>query len=689
MSETSLAKRASGHIYGLDGLRALAIIGVTLFHMFPYTIKGGYLGVSLFFIITGYLLAVTSERGKASGTYRVGSFYLKRIKRIYPALLIVLVVSAGIYFILERHILDGFRPEFLSIVFGYNNWWQIAQNADYFTKISNASPFTHMWFLAIEIQFYVIWPLIFAIYLLLERIKSTKAAFLFLVIVTVVSAVITPIMYRPDSDVTRLYYGTDTRMYALLFGAILGFAQNRNLLIRLPKGIAKVVGIPVFAVMIVVTWIAYVLLDGQYGFTYRGGMLLMTLLFGILLLFVTDRRLPLGKWLEAKPLVWIGEHSYEIYLWQYPVIFLFMYRHWDNNVAGLILEAVMIVILAWWLHWLTGVLMTRRIPAKVFRMEMWKRIVLLAAAGLTALFLVLGVIGIATAEKEKFAEKDELAALLEQNQQMLQENQQETSAAPETSQPALSAVPETTTPAATVQPLAQEDLLYGDASLENAAEVSDSEVLMIGDSIMLDSSPQIKEQLPDCYIDAVQSRQLYDTPEVAQQLINDGHLNKTVVISLGTNAPLTEEDVRELLDVFDSETSIFWVNLFGRTVLWEEEANQLLLDMAEEYPNLTIINWCDLIKPHIEEWLWGDREHPNPDGAEVLATLIREDIQVCMTKQGHAPTYPEQTTDTTTTDTGTTDTTADDGTADTATDDGTTDAESTGTASETNTTDGE
>ena len=643
-----MAKRTRGHIYGLDGLRALAIIGVTLFHMFPYTIKGGYLGVSLFFIITGYLLAVTSERGKKSGTYRVASYYLKRIKRIYPALLIVLVVSAGIYFILERHVLDGFRPEFLSIVFGYNNWWQIAQNADYFTKITNASPFTHMWFLAIEIQYYVVWPLIFAIFLLLERIKGSRAAFLFLVIVTVVSAVITPIMYRPDADVTRLYYGTDTRMYALTFGAILGFAQNRNLLIRLPKGIAKIVGIPLFAVMIVVTVIAYVLLDGQYGFTYRGGMLLMTLLFGILLLLVTDRRLSLGKWLEAKPLVWIGEHSYEIYLWQYPIIFLFMYKRWDNTAAGPILEAILIVVLAWWLHWLTGVLLARKIPEKVFGMDLWKRIVLLAAAALTALCLVLGVIGITTAEKEKFAEKDELAAVLEQNQQMLQENQQQTddsSAVSETAQPTPPA-----TPAATVQPLAQEDLLYGDASLENAAEVSDTEVLMIGDSIMLDSSPQIKEELPDCYIDAVQSRQLYDTPEVARELINDGHLYKTVVISLGTNAPLTEEDVRELLDVFDSETSIFWVNLFGRTVLWEEEANQLLLDMAEEYPNLTIINWCDLIKPHVEEWLWGDREHPNPDGAKVLATLIREDIEVCMSKQGHAPAYFPQSEDSSVTD---------------------------------------
>lgn len=635
MNETALMKRNAGRIYGLDGLRALAIIGVTLFHMFPYTIKGGYLGVSLFFIITGYLLAATGERRYRGGTYRVASYYLKRIKRIYPALIVVLLVSAGLYFFLERQALAGIRPEFFSIVFGYNNWWQIVQNADYFTKITNASPFTHMWFLAIEIQFYAVWPLIFMIYLWLSRNKSSRAALLFLVILTVASAVLTPVMYRPGNDVTRLYYGTDTRLYALTFGVLLGCAQNQKMLPHLPKRLVKLVGIPAFAAIIVVTWIAYVLLDGQYGFTYRGGMLLMTLLFGILLVLVTDRRLVIGKWLEAKPLVWIGAHSYEIYLWQYPVIFLFMYKQLDGNPVYPILEAILIVVLAVWLHWLVEVLLARKIPPEVLTIAFWKRIVLLAAALATAFFLVFGIVGIASAPKDKFAEKDELQQRLEENQQMLQEGQANDQAA-QTGQKT-GAVQASGTASA----LTQADLLYGDASLENAAQVSDVGVLMIGDSIMLDSSPQIKEQLPDCYIDAVQSRQLVDSPEIARELINDGHLNQTVVISLGTNGPLLEEDVRAMLDVFDSDISIFWVNLFGRTVLWEKEANQLLLDMTEEYPNLTIINWADLIRDH-SEWLWGDAEHPNPDGSEVLATLIREDIDVCMTKQGHAPVYPKE-----------------------------------------------
>lgn len=636
MNKTSMTNAAPGRIYGLDGLRALAIIGVTLFHMFPYTIKGGYLGVSLFFVISGYLLAVTCERRRKNGTYRVTSYYLKRIKRIYPALIIVLVASAGAYFFLQRDVLNGIRPELCSIVFGYNNWWQIAQNADYFTRITNASPFTHMWFLAIEIQFYLIWPLIFMIFLRLSKAKGDRYGLLFLVILTVISAVLTPIIYRPDNDVTRLYYGTDTRMYALLLGVLLGCLSNARRLPHLPKKIGKVVSIPLVIAMIVVTVIAYILMDGQYAFTYRGGMLLMTLLFCVLLVFTIDRRVPVGKWLEAKPLVWIGEHSYEMYLWQYPVIFLFMAKEWDKPVIGPILEAVIIVLLAWWLHWLTGVILARKIPEQVFKQEFWKRIVLLAAVALTAFCLVFGVVGIATAQKEKFAEKEELQQRLEENQKQLEESQQNTSQTADASQNA------SATEQDNVEPIAQENLLYGDASLENGAEVSDIGVLMIGDSIMLDSSPQIKEELPDCYIDAVQSRQLVDSPEVARELINDGHLNKTVVISLGTNGPLVEEDVRAMLDVFDSDVSIFWVNLFGRTVLWEEEANQLLLDMAEEYPNLTIINWCDVIKPHVEEWLWGDREHPNPNGAKVLATLIREDIDVCMSKQGHAPTYPVQ-----------------------------------------------
>lgn len=210
------------HIDGLDVLRTLAIVGVTLFHMFPERLPGGYLGVSLFFVLTGFLLAYTSKRSWLEHRFRVKTYYMKRIKRIYPSLFIVLLMTIGVCSFVLPKAVTAIRPEFLSIVLGYNNWWQIAQNADYFTRLTNASPFTHLWFMGIEMQYYLVWPLLFALYAFLDILAGRRAALAVLALLALGSAAVMPMMYEPDMDVTRLYYGTDTRAYALLFGAVLG-----------------------------------------------------------------------------------------------------------------------------------------------------------------------------------------------------------------------------------------------------------------------------------------------------------------------------------------------------------------------------------------------------------------------------------------------------------------------------------
>ena len=161
---------------------------------------------------------------------------------------------------------------------------------------------------------------------------------------------------------------------------------------------------------------------------------------------------------------------------------------------------------------------------------------------------------------------------------------------------------------------------------------------MIGDSIMLDAAPDLNEELPDCYIDAKESRQLHESIDLAAVLRNEGHLSQTVVVSLGTNAPLNESDIRAIMYEFGPDISVFWVNLFGRTVQWEDESNQLLSDLSKEYSNLTIIDWIDLIKGH-PEWLWEDAEHPNFQGSKIFAQLIRESIEAVMENQekDHTP----------------------------------------------------
>ena len=259
------------HISGLDALRTLAITGVTFFHMFPDTIRGGYLGVSLFFVLTGYLLAYTSEADWLGGKFGILRYYSKRIKRIYPSLLIVMLTTVGIYHLLNFKVIAAIRPEVLSVVLGFNNWWQIAQNADYFTRIANASPFTHLWFLGIELQYYLIWPLLFFIYTVLYRLIGKSVGIIFFVLIGIATAALMPMMYQPGMDVTRLYYGTDTRIYALLLGGALGFYRaGRTTSIRLREQ-GSFWKYALFFVILGITAAAYLLLDGQNPLTYQIG----------------------------------------------------------------------------------------------------------------------------------------------------------------------------------------------------------------------------------------------------------------------------------------------------------------------------------------------------------------------------------------------------------------------------------
>ncbi|MBR6228812.1 MAG: acyltransferase, partial [Eubacterium sp.] len=630
------------------------IIGVTLFHMFPDTIEGGYLGTSLFFVLTGYLLAVTTDRSQASGSFKVLSYYGKRVKRIYPALLLVILLTIGVYWFIDRQALGGIRPELLSIVGGYDNWWQIAQNADYFSRIANASPFTHLWFLSIEMQFYLIWPLlVMFVYKLLAKKKDSKAGVVFMILLTVASAVFSLFLYHPGSDVTRIYYGTDTRLYALTFGVCLGWAESRRCLPKIRKSsVGKLAG-PLLLTILVLTGIAYVYMNGQMDFTYRGGMILMTLIFGVLLVLTTDRRVRIGKILEASPLTWIGKRSYELYLWQYPVIFLFMNKGWvDEHPWLYAVEGLALIVLAAFLHYVVESLMKKfsgkpePIAFPDEQKSVGKRFAFPVSAAVCLLVAVFGVVGIATADTEKPGKMDELAAHLEEQQQMLEELEGEDG---ELTDPTYVDEGDTddgdgavTGDAAGIEEEEEEEVIdvgkppkltYADPALTNAAPASKKRVFMIGDSILLSASRAVLNELPGARIHARQNRQVFEAIDIIKEAKSAGKIKKTVVIALGTNGRILMDTAEQIVELLGDDVSIFWVNLFGRTVNWRREANGNLETLAEEHPNFTVIDWYSVIKDNGDRWLWPDGDHPNLEGEKIYAQLIRESIDAVIYNQ--------------------------------------------------------
>ena len=608
----------TNRICGLDGLRAIAIIAVILYHMFPFTIKGGFLGVSLFFVLSGFLLSVSAESLRKKRKFSISGFYKKRLIRIYPALVVCIFVTTGFFFLLSPVSIKGIGGEILSILTGVNNWWQILQNSSYFTKIANASPFTHLWYLSLQLQFYLIWPFLFFMYLVFSRVASKKKAFsnrgfLIFGVLTLISALLMAILYTPGSDATRVYYGTDTRAYALLFGVMLGMIYTNPKIMERVSAATRAIAPIVVVVLGVIVLLAFVFIDGQATITYWGGMQFITFAFGIILLLVSDPGLSIGKFLDIPPLKWIGERSYEMYLWMYPVIFLFNIKKWTRLPFSGLIQFVIIIILAAWLHKLTGWIVSRKLSFSGGEVVMkTKKALFLAATLVFAVTFVIGGCASLTSGK-KNSDADQVAKELEENAKKLEEEKDK-------DQDVQEEQPDETEQSADEQEGEEEPAV-------EEPEVDPLEsVTCIGDSVMLGAAPAIEELLPESgVVDAKESRQVVQGKAIMEELAAAGKLGDTVVIALGTNSPFNSSKGQEIIDYLGADRKVFWVNVYGANLQWEDQSNAAIQTVVDNNDNVTLIDWNTPAGQN-PDWFYNDGIHLKPDGQKAYAQIIIDAI---------------------------------------------------------------
>lgn len=218
----------SRYIPALDGLRTLAVVAVVLYHLNLTWAQGGLLGVTIFFVLSGYLITrlLLNEVAK-TGRIDLKSFWIRRIRRLVPAVVTVVFVTCALCTIFNHVMLTKMRPDILPSLLFFNNWWQIAQNVSYFNALGDPSPLTHFWSLAIEEQFYLVWPpLLLAMVSMHMSKPNTRRMVLGL---AAVSAIAMMLLYNPAADPSRVYYGTDTRVFSLLLGAWMAFIPDRDL----------------------------------------------------------------------------------------------------------------------------------------------------------------------------------------------------------------------------------------------------------------------------------------------------------------------------------------------------------------------------------------------------------------------------------------------------------------------------
>lgn len=314
------------YITGLDGIRAIAVIMVLAYHLKLALFKSGFLGVTVFFVLSGYLITgILISEVEEEGTIDLKNFWLRRIRRLVPAVMSMAVVIIFVSTVVNRVIFTKGCKDFLASVLGFNNWWQIFNKVSYFEAAGVPSPFTHCWSLAIETQFYLIYPLILlGIYKLAKSRGEGRAkrGLLFAgvtLLLALISVILMIVLFDPQQDASRVYYGTDTRAFSLLFGALLAILwEYRMVPRRLSASVNMVLGSVSFAVLLVMT----IAINGSSNFWYRGGQFVGTILTVLVIYTVSGRKTWLSRFLSHPVLKWIGDRSYSIYLWHYPIILL-------------------------------------------------------------------------------------------------------------------------------------------------------------------------------------------------------------------------------------------------------------------------------------------------------------------------------------------------------------------------------
>ncbi|MGO5322467.1 acyltransferase family protein [Collinsella sp. LCP19S3_H3] len=633
--EQAPTRPKSRYIPALDGLRTLAVVAVVLYHLNLTWAQGGLLGVTIFFVLSGYLITrlLINEIAK-TGRIDLKSFWIRRIRRLFPAVVTVVVVTCALCTVFNHVMLTKMRPDILPSLLFFNNWWQIMQDVSYFNALGDPSPLTHFWSLAIEEQFYLIWPpLLLAMVSVHMSKPNTRRVVLGL---AAVSAVAMMVLYNPATDPSRVYYGTDTRVFSLLLGAWMAFIPDRDLaparlvrhlgLDRLagagkhdksksdtaeaattkpseparfwssPASIDLMggVGLVGLAAMVALT-------NGYTAFQYRGGTLLCSILTLMVIAACVQPQGMVARALAAEPLVWIGKRSYSIYLWHYPLLLLM------NPVAN-------INDTPWWQYILQVLLVVAvaecsyRFIETPFRKGAFGRTVSELRDGTTtpagwmrahvptcavcAVVLVVALGGLVFVP--------DTSALSGEGAEIL--NKEAKNAKPQDQR-------------------AADDTDKDDDGFPDGAY----DLLMIGDSVSLRAVDAFDGVFPHSHIDAEKGRQFDAGRATFEGYIQQNLAGKIVVFALGTNGLVTDAQVDAIMADAGDQRIVVFVNTRSPQP-WVGPTNQAIANAATRYKNVRVIDWYGH-SANRNDLFDGDGTHLSTAGVTEYLKLIHDAVK--------------------------------------------------------------
>ena len=309
------------YLPGIDAMRALAVLAVFLYHAGVGWMPGGFLGVDVFFVISGYLItSLLLREFRRGGHVRLGRFWLRRARRLLPAVGVLIAVTMVLAAIFEPSRIDELRGDALASLAYFANWHFVLADVSYFEQFQRPSLFTHLWSLSVEEQFYLFWPLLFAAGM---KLFGRTRLLLGVLAGALASVALAWILFDPGGDASRVYYGTDTHAVGLLAGVALALLWSPVELRRHHSGpwvgpILDAVGVLALAYIV----LSFLRVHDYDLALWHGGYLWLALATALLLATLAHPAARLGTLLGQAPVLWLGLRSYSFYLWHYPVLML-------------------------------------------------------------------------------------------------------------------------------------------------------------------------------------------------------------------------------------------------------------------------------------------------------------------------------------------------------------------------------
>ena len=564
------------HYEKLDIIRVISFIAVLLYHL--NILKGGYLAVCTFFVMTGYLSTISLfKKDKVS----LKEYYLNKIIHLYiPLLLVVFITITVISFIPSINWLN-LKPETTSVLLGYNNFWQLSANLDYFTRHIN-SPFIHLWYIAILLQFDLVFPFVFIIFKKIgNKLKIVPSILLsILVIISTIYFYLSSI----NSNIMAIYYNTFTRIFSILFGVLLGFIHNYyNSLVPIKN---KVIQTVIFYLYLIILVSLFIMIDAK-SIYFPLSMIISTViscrLINYSIINSKDNLNIFDKLVNS-----LSKISYEIYLVQYPVIFLFQ----ELNFNSYILMLLIIFTISYLIHF--------SLDFKDKKYKILKYILLIILLIPTLFGTYKYVIA-----KDHTLEMKELEEQLNQNEEMMKKKQEEYA-----------------------KKMKEEYDSWND-KLKNIEEdenkladvVKNLPVVGVGDSVMLGAVSNLYKTFPNGYFDAKASRTAWVLNDILKDLNSRNLLGNPIVLNLGANGDCTLECKQKIMKTIGNR-KVFWVNATNDK---DVHVNSGINNLANLYANLYVIDWASISKGH-NEYFIVDGIHLTEIGREAYVRTIYDSI---------------------------------------------------------------